>query len=229
MKNIILIMIFFISGIICVKAHTWDKDKRKWTPLMHAVYRGNINQVNQILLTDSSTINTIIKYPYLTAMQIAIRKNRLEIINILFKNLKYISLDKLNIGSSEIFEACIYGKIDVIKYFLTNGVDINNKVRSSDTLYLINIISHRSTKDLLFFINNGANINIIASNSYLCTALHGYAFNGNLKGVKILLEHGADKSIKNKEGKRAYDMVDEIYPYLHISKRKKAKLKKLLE
>ena len=232
MKKLIIFFLITFCILNCTfysaKAEKWAKDKREWTPLMKAIFKGNKNEVLSILRTDSLTINYITPLSDLTAMKIAIRKNKLEIIDILFKQKNYIFLNKIDSNTSEMFEACIYSKLEVIKYFINCGVNINSEIRSNDTLYALNIISHRSKKDILWVIENGASINI-QSNRYLTTILFSCAFSGDLKKVKILLEHGADKSIKNKEGKRAYDMVDEIYPSLHISKRKKERLRELLK
>ncbi|MGM0379616.1 MAG: ankyrin repeat domain-containing protein [Bacillota bacterium] len=74
-------------------------------------------------------------------------------------------------------------------------------------------------------IDNGAEINI-QDKEYTFTPLMIAAQNGNYKVVDLLLNNGADKDIKTDDGKRAYDIAENML--LHNIKRMKDK-KPLLE
>ena len=67
---------------------------------------------------------------------------------------------------------------------------------------------HTTTKAIEKYLSMGANINAQKSKG-LMTPLHCAAKKGSRNVVKYLLDHGADKTIKNRAGETAYDVAVE--------------------
>ncbi|MEJ7593002.1 MAG: ankyrin repeat domain-containing protein [Planctomycetaceae bacterium] len=57
-------------------------------------------------------------------------------------------------------------------------------------------------------LKNGANVNRVCDSDIAATALIRAASLGKRKSVELLLQHGADPTIKDKSGESAVDVVD---------------------
>jgi ankyrin repeat protein len=143
----------------------------------------------------------------------AITSGKIENLKTVFKNVKGILKGDLE-GALRI--AVYNGSADTVKYLLDMGVDPNYNSNSP----LISISNHRNsvlgvygddvlkhTQTTIELLKHGANVN--AQDSYGNTALHTATKEVDISRLKVLLEYGAKKDIKNKDGKTAIDMIDE--------------------
>jgi len=114
-------------------------------------------------------------------------------------------------GSNVLHYACAYGDedIDVIKYLLGKGLDVNdtNNYGQTPLFYSVHILPERETMKLL--IEKGADVNIRDSNGKsplmtLCSdeqALHNEEYDDDfVQGAKILIENGANVNAEDMSG-----------------------------
>ncbi len=96
-------------------------------------------------------------------------------------------------------------RIDIVKFLLEKGADINKTDKDGWTaLHWAAWSGMGNIVDLL--LNSNANVNTLDKNGQ--SALMVASIRGNNEIVSMLLAKGADKSFKNKEGKSAYDLAE---------------------
>jgi len=86
----------------------------------------------------------------------------------------------------------------------TYGGDINQQDKDGWTLLHWSVTACNKVAQKL--VEMGANLNIKTS-SFGWTALHGAVIWNNIKAVELLVEAGADPSIKTNKGKTALDLA----------------------
>lgn len=100
-----------------------------------------------------------------------------------------------------------YGHIDIVKYLIEKGADVNAKEKYGSTVF---IYSGDNLELIKYFIEvKGFDIN--SKNKYSMTALMNasYSYRDNVEVVKYLIENGADINAKNKNGYTALDIAVE--------------------
>lgn len=92
---------------------------------------------------------------------------------------------------------------ELARFILEMGIDVNSK--NDEGITALHIALYPEIAQLL--INHGADVNITDNRGN--TPLHIHASDGEetFEVIKVLLSNGADKSIENKSGKRAYDIA----------------------
>ena len=130
-------------------------------------------------------------------------------------------------GKSRHYYAFMYSDPKVIQYLLDKGLNVNIKGNNNVSLLMqsviIDTISREKEKHDLIqnLVNNGADVNARSSNNgcggalnisrYIYrsgdTALHAAAYLYDIEAAKILLYAGANKEIRNKEGKTPLDIA----------------------
>lgn len=106
--------------------------------------------------------------------------------------------------------AAFFGQIDLIKWLIDSGADINWQDRIGYTgLHFCGQEQNVAVAKIL--LDNGADPNIKDEhgNSALWTAL--FNARGNFETVKVLRVHGADPTPKNLHGRSPNDMAVTIY------------------
>ena len=97
--------------------------------------------------------------------------------------------------------ACIEGNLELVKNFILNGINVNEKYNNDNTaLHIIswneNILENDQCIEIAeILLENGAFIN--AQNDIGMTPLNTACINNKMKLAKKLLLHNADISIKN--------------------------------
>lgn len=105
-------------------------------------------------------------------------------------------------GSTPLLLATYYGHIDVTKYLLDLGAEVDAKDSSGNTA-LMGVCFKGYEKIVALLVNAGANVNHV--NSMGATSLI-YAASFNKIGIaKILLENGADINTKDARGNTALE------------------------
>jgi ankyrin repeat protein len=98
-----------------------------------------------------------------------------------------------NFKSSPLVEACYYNYIDIIKYLIEIGANIN--YITNDCWSPLHAASYKNNIDCVkLLINSGAKINI---KDYVNATPLDYAMDTkNFDIIKLLIEHGADINMK---------------------------------
>ncbi len=114
--------------------------------------------------------------------------------------------------------AVITGNIEMVKYHINTGSDLNEKESAGGSSPLITACVFGQTEAALVLIDAGADVN--QTNNDGSTALHTAAFFCRTEIVEALLKAGIDKTIKNNAGATAaesvsvpFEAVKPIYDY----------------
>jgi fucose 4-O-acetylase-like acetyltransferase len=114
--------------------------------------------------------------------------------------------------------AVVTGNMEIVKYYILSGTDLNEKEPEGGSSPLITATMFGQTEAALALIEAGADIN--QKNNDGSTALHTAAFFCRTEIIKALLASGIDKTIKNNSGAMAaesvaapFEVVKPIYDY----------------
>jgi hypothetical protein len=114
--------------------------------------------------------------------------------------------------------AVVTGNMEIVKYHILSGTDLNEKEPEGGSSPLITATMFGQTEAALALIEAGADIN--QKNNDGSTALHTAAFFCRTEIIKALLASGIDKTIKNNSGAMAvesvaapFEVVKPIYDY----------------
>jgi ankyrin repeat protein len=121
---------------------------------------------------------------------------------------KYLNDDTVNVngkngaGETALHDACTNGRNGNVELLLDHGADIDALASENDTPLMCACDNgHASTTKLL--LNRGCAVDAV--DNELDTALHKGCNEGHTEGVKELLAHGADTTIKNRNGETPLD------------------------
>ena len=98
-----------------------------------------------------------------------------------------------------------FAHIEIVKYLIENGGDINYKNKFGVTAFMYACCTKY---DISYLITSGANVNIQSNNG--TTALMLAVINKRSNAVKELLDNNADIFLKNNKGKNALDEAIKI-------------------
>lgn len=154
-----------------------------------------------LLIRDSTSTSLI---------ELAIESNSEKCLAVLFDHLNG-DINKISetTGYTPLGIASILGKIECINVIIKYGAQINLRDKYGRTA-LHHIIRENTNIDCaITLINAGININakIKNNNGNKFTALHIACVFGEYNIIKLLLKHGADKTLKTKSGLSALDIA----------------------
>jgi len=109
----------------------------------------------------------------------------------------------------DLHEAVINGGLEVVKYYIDLGVNLDAADATGGSSPLITAAFFGRTDIAMFLIEAGANLNF--QNHEGSTALHTAAFFGRIEIVESLLKNGADKSITNNAGSTPLQSVSATF------------------
>lgn len=221
---IFIVLVFAPIGSSFANVDEWDDFKSEWSELMLAIYNGKMDKFQQ-LLESGADINYISPTLGMTALEIAVRKQNVAGVE------KLLSTKKVNLSPNKedpiFWTACMHDSSKIVALFIKNGCDVNESNEYGHSVLMV-AASFGSPEVLELLLKSGADATHKRTvGNY--TALMLAAFQGDIKKVNILLKYGADKDAKDDDGKRAYDWIDDIRPYLNVKEETKKKLKTLLK
>ena len=144
------------------------------------------------------------------ALRLSVLRNRVEVAAYLIINGADINATFDN-GSSIITLACSFDYADMLQMLICRGADPNHVFASGSTL-LLHVVQpkHRDQSDsvetLTLLLGRGADPNLAHATTGK-TPLMAAVFESLVSYVKLLLEHGADVTQVNSEGKSVMDVL----------------------
>jgi hypothetical protein len=106
-------------------------------------------------------------------------------------------------GFTPLNAAARNGHLEIVKYLVEHGADIDKSDNSRDKTPLL-AASFKGHFDIVkYLVEKGAKVNVQSINGF--TPLHDAAYVGNFEVVKYLVEHGADVRIRNKHNQTAIE------------------------
>lgn len=112
-------------------------------------------------------------------------------------------------GQTALMYASEQGRLEVVKYLVENGADVNAQSggHGRGTALIYASAANRITV-MEYLLEHGADIN--ATTPFNETALFWATAKGHVKAVNLLLNKKADTKIKNKKGKAALDLAKDL-------------------
>jgi len=225
MKGTFLLILFTLTSLTTF-AHKekWDDNKKDWSPLMLAIYDEQSDKVNK-LLVENAGVNFITSGTNsnwrLTALDVAIRKDNEIAVETL------LSTNKISKPKTYLMTACGQKSAKTVQLLIKYGANPNDTLENGYSVSMM-AASFGSYEVLECLLKNGANIKQTRKVDGMTTLMFA-SFNGDTKKVKLLLDFGADKYIKDKNGETALDYVDQIYDHLKVSEKTKTELRQQLK
>jgi ankyrin repeat protein len=137
----------------------------------------------------------------------------LKQIHTLGANLDEKSKNKYTKGSTALIEASYHGHLDIVKYLVEHGVDLNHYNYMGNTALMM-AVQNKKTDVVEYLVSKGVNVEIADKNNV--TPLMIACGKGYYEIAKCLIEQGADVSRIDDDGdsaltlaskKRAYDII----------------------
>ena len=141
----------------------------------------------------------------------AARSGNLELVKYLVRKGANINSEDDN-GNSILCAAAAYRNIEIVRYLVNNGANINSTDMYGSTA-LHKAVRDGDLKLVTYLIKNGANVNArdgVLGDSvlhYAAKSLDSVSYAIVRSIIKLLLDNGADPSIKNTQNQTAYDLI----------------------
>ncbi len=136
-----------------------------------------------------------------TALHIAARNGEFEIVKLLVEKCANVNKEDDNLytplheaSTVDLFRDA-YKKPKIVDYLIKNGAKVNAKSKHNETP--ISLAIHISTEVVEILIDNGVDCNEMFEDRSL---LHDAIGDGNIEGVKLLLDKGANVNIQDEDG-----------------------------
>ncbi|WP_446010267.1 ankyrin repeat domain-containing protein [Candidatus Electrothrix sp.] len=94
-----------------------------------------------------------------------------------------------NMVNKALAYASIYGDLEIVKYILDQGVEIDGKIAYGGTA-LLRAMEVNNNDISEFLIESGADVNI--PNAFGVSPMIGSAISGNIKLMELIISHGGD-------------------------------------
>lgn len=160
---------------------------------------GNRNEVKK-LLDEGLKINENIDMFENTPLYFAAENENIEVIKLILEERKNIKIDNLISAFMQAVKS--NENPEVIKFMISNGLDVNHKDKNSGDTPILNSVWNDNTQIVKVLLDNGADVN--SRNNKGETALIKAAiWSGNLNTIKVLLENGADINARDIYGNSA--------------------------
>lgn len=203
-------MVLFITSCSCGQVEKWSPDISQWSPFMKATFNQDLNGM-RTLINDNVDIKTIyhIDGADWNALTVAMKKNNLKAVKIILETGKYDEEKVIN-GYLKFVVGLNQNASAIIDYLLdTYNIDLN-EVEKYGSSYLWSATASGSIQNMRSLLVKGADINQQREVDGI-TVLMIAASNDDLEKVKFLLNHGANKYLKDKNGKTALDYINKKY------------------
>ncbi|PNJ81070.1 ANKRD29 isoform 5 [Pongo abelii] len=185
--NLALLKLLLNSGRVDVDC----RDSHGTTLLMVAAYAGHIDCVRELVL-QGADIN-LQREDGGTALLAASQYGHMQVVETLLKHGANIH-DQLYDGATALFLAAQGGYLNVIRLLLASGAKVNQP-RQDGTTALLKAANKGYNDVIEELLKFSPTLGILKNGT---SALHAAVLSGNIKTVALLLEAGADPSLRNK-------------------------------
>ena len=175
-----------VKLLIANGANVNSKNNNDGTPLHWAAAGGHTNVV-ELLIKHGAEINAE-NGGFSTPLVFAEQREHSETVELLRKH-------GANMGSQPLIQAVTIGNIEQVKLLLSEGADVNIKLKNGQTTLLL-ACQRRKKKVAELLIDKGADVN--TKDNYGRTPLHFLAQQDSTDTVKRLIAKGADVNVKDK-------------------------------
>jgi hypothetical protein len=171
-------------------------DEQGKTPFIHAIVNNNNNKILSLLFfyADRNQPDSQGKTP----LMYAVETGDVALMKSIHRIASQSSID--NAGKTALMLACEMGNEKMVMHLIA-GCSNDNYVRSENNL------SEKDTAQ--YHPNRVARTTLLSQDERGMTGLHYAVQSGNLEVVKMLLAHGADPSVKDKEGNTPISIAKE--------------------
>lgn len=104
-------------------------------------------------------------------------------------------MDIVGITQTPIIITAIHGHIEIVKYLIDKGADINAK--NNDDESLLHIVANNGHLNIIKYLIENNKVDINGVNYKNQTPIMAAAINGKVKVVKLLLKYGANPEMKD--------------------------------
>lgn len=220
------VLIAFLSIVTITSfAHKerWDDNKKDWSELMVRIYNGQTEKYLKLIEAgaDLNFITPGVNSNWrLTALEVAIRKDNEVAVTALLKS------NKVENPKTYLMVAAGQKSRLNIEQLIQYGANPKDTTENGYSVLMM-AASFGSFEVFDCLLRNGAPIEQARKIDGI-TALMLAAFNGEPKKVKLLLDRGANKSRKDKNGNTALYYAENIYEWKKVSEKTKTELRRLL-
>lgn len=178
----------------------------EYTPLMRAVRVGNLELV-KLLLENGAHVNAKTTRNRNTALHMATYGGMGYIVQVLLEYGADVKA-KNRVGSEAIIVASDNShSLKLVDMLLERGADINNVGQYGNTLLLYASLVHRGDY-IQGLIDRGAEVNVQDTSPRKYTPLIKSVQFGNVGVVRVLLDNGADITVRDGRGNTVLDLVN---------------------
>ena len=171
------------------------QDRTSWTPLIHAVRRGD-QEITELLLKAGAYVNYAQGSE--TALVCAVGKCDHKLVEILVKQGADVKITNKNPKvEPPIVRAVAVGSTECLEMLLNSGADVNISYSSicGNTTPILKSVECGILKCLPLLLEAGADVNLPAGGR---SPIHEATIKGNIECLNILIKAGADVNLKGK-------------------------------
>ena len=174
------------------------KNDSGFSAVLYSTYRGR-NEIAKLLIDKGATLNVF---------EAAATGSQDKLEQLLQKDPSLRNAWSYD-GWTPLHLAVFFGRINIAHFLLSKGVDINVPSRTNEHVTPLHsaLANPNNAAIAQVLIERGADVNVIQGLGY--TPLHYAATYGAEGIVRALLQRSADVTVKNNEGKTAYDIARE--------------------
>ncbi len=194
-----------VLGILCVLIHgAKAAEFRNFgeefeNELILAIEKGDLKTVNDILKKDPRSVRVVEPFG-VTPLHMAARSGRLEIIDLLVGRGAVVDYDQRGAEGTPLHDAVKFGKAEAARRLLQHGANIRCRARGGDSLLEVALAKgHVDVAKLLLEKGADPNGNPKQGHWPLLKAVGSWK-GDKLALVRLLLDHGADATLLDKDG-----------------------------
>ncbi|XP_061171283.1 putative ankyrin repeat protein RF_0381 [Saccostrea echinata] len=172
-------------------------DKPGQTALHDAAFGGNIDLLKFLLKKGLDITRTI--YDGKTVLHLCCRKGKIDLCECLVKTYSQLPYAKDNNGHSALHDAALGGNVDLIRFLLERGLDINSTRNDGKTV--LHLCCMNSMTDMCKYLVKMYPLLLDVSDNDGENVLHDAAWGGDIDILKFLLGKGLDINSTRNDGK----------------------------
>jgi len=168
-------------------------------PIHDAVSSGDVDRVYALISPDLEINEKT--FGGMTAIQLAVRDDNLEIMKVLIDNGADVNVGVTRLKITPLQIAARRGNVEMANLLIASGAKVNQPDHEGASALHFAVRSGKNDIAELL-ISNGAEVNSKDNEEY--TPLHNAAWNGHLETVELLVNNGADINLTTYDGRTAY-------------------------